>query len=140
MPWYQVDQRITGTAIPAGRPVPNDGYGDGIMDLPRAVNAFAYPLPADAPNPVYAKFRAWLAGPDGQAFAGQDGTPAAASSPASGGSPAGSLALFVIAAIAVLAAVGLFSFLGLRRRWRRAARDVRRFQAQARGWDQPRQR
>jgi len=41
-----VDQRITGTAIPAGGPVPNDGFGYGIMDLPRAVNASAYPVPA----------------------------------------------------------------------------------------------
>jgi subtilisin family serine protease len=61
MPWYQVDQRLTGTATPAGRPVPNPGYGYGIINPARAVNASAYPVPASAPNPVYAKFTRWLA-------------------------------------------------------------------------------
>ena len=36
MPWYEVDQRLIGTAVPAGRPVPNDGYGYGIVDPARA--------------------------------------------------------------------------------------------------------
>src|SRR5205823_2527532 len=61
MPWYQVDQRLTGTATPAGRPVPNPGYGYGIINPARAVNASAYPVPASAPNPVYAKFTRWRA-------------------------------------------------------------------------------
>ena len=56
MPWYQVDQRLTGTATPAGHPVPNQGYGYGIINPARAVNAAAYPVPASAPNPVFAKF------------------------------------------------------------------------------------
>ena len=69
MPWYQVDQRLTGTATPAGRPVPNQGYGYGIVNPARAVNASAYPVPASAPNPVYAKFSRWLATPAGRAAA-----------------------------------------------------------------------
>ena len=43
MPWYQVDQRLIGTAIPEGTSVPNDGYGYGIIDPARAVNASAFP-------------------------------------------------------------------------------------------------
>jgi subtilisin family serine protease len=39
MPWYQVVQRLTGTATPAGRPVPNQGFGYGIINPARAVNA-----------------------------------------------------------------------------------------------------
>ena len=56
MPWYQVVQRLTGTATPAGRPVPNQGFGYGIINPARAVNASAYPVRASAPNPVLAKF------------------------------------------------------------------------------------
>jgi hypothetical protein len=55
MPWYEVDQRLTGTATPAGHPVPNDGYGYGIVNLARAVDASAYPVPASAPDPALAK-------------------------------------------------------------------------------------
>jgi len=73
MPWYQVDQRLTGTATPAGRPVPNQGYGYGIINPARAVNASAYPVAASAPNPVYAKFTRWLATPAGQAAAARYG-------------------------------------------------------------------
>jgi hypothetical protein len=32
------DRRLTGTATPAGHPVPNDGYGYGIVNPARAVN------------------------------------------------------------------------------------------------------
>jgi subtilisin family serine protease len=73
MPWYQVDQRLTGTATPVGRPVPNQGYGYGIINPARAVNASAYPVAASAPNPVYAKFTRWLATPAGQAAAARYG-------------------------------------------------------------------
>jgi subtilisin family serine protease len=61
MPWYQVIKRVTGTALAAGGAVPNDAFGYGLFRLSRAVNATAYPLPASTPNPVYAKYRAWLA-------------------------------------------------------------------------------
>ncbi len=67
MPWYQVDQRLTGTATPAGHPVP--GWGYGIVNLARAVNASAYPVRASAPDPVLARYRAWLATPAGRTVA-----------------------------------------------------------------------
>jgi subtilisin family serine protease len=73
MPWYQVDQRLTGTATHAGRRVPNQGYGYGIINPARAVNATAYPVAASVPNPVYAKFTRWLATPAGRAAAARYG-------------------------------------------------------------------
>jgi membrane-anchored mycosin MYCP len=69
MPWWQVDQRLIGTAVPEGPAVPNDGYGYGIIDPARAVNAAAYPVSALAPDPPQAMFTAWLASLDGQAWA-----------------------------------------------------------------------
>jgi hypothetical protein len=66
MPWYQVIQRVTGTALAAGGHVPNDSFGYGRFRLSEAVNAAAYPVPASAPNPVYAKYQAWLATPQGR--------------------------------------------------------------------------
>ncbi|HEY2263380.1 MAG TPA: S8 family serine peptidase [Streptosporangiaceae bacterium] len=69
MPWYQVDQRLTGTATPAGHPVRDDGYGYGIVNLARAVNASAYPVRASAPDRVLARYRAWLATPAGRTAA-----------------------------------------------------------------------
>ena len=62
MPWYQVDQRLIDTAAAAGPQVPSDAYGYGVVNLAEAVNATAYPLSRSAPDPVYARFRAWLAG------------------------------------------------------------------------------
>jgi len=73
LPWYRVVQRLTGTATPAGRPVPNQGFGYGIINPARAVNAAAYPVRASAPNPVFAKFTRWLATPAGRAAAARYG-------------------------------------------------------------------
>ena len=117
MPWYQVDQRITGTAIPAGNPVPNDGDGYGILDLARAVNASAYPVPASAPNFVYAKFAAWLASPQGQADAGQNGTTPHANPPAQAAHPGipGSVLLGAVIGVIVLAALILAVLTRIRR-------------------------
>jgi subtilisin family serine protease len=132
MSWYQVDQRLIDTAIAEGSPVPNGGYGYGIVDLPRAVNASAYPVGATAPNPVYAKFKAWLATPAGRAFAEQNGTanpnprPASAAPPAQaetsgarqtgGNSPAAGRIVLVAVAVA---AVGAFAVLQVMARSRR---------------------
>jgi subtilisin family serine protease len=69
LPWYEVDRRLIATASPAGRPVPNDGYGYGIVNPARAVNASAYPVRVSAPDPVLARYQAWLATPAGQAVA-----------------------------------------------------------------------
>jgi Subtilase family len=71
MPWYQVIQRVTGTALAAGGHVPNDSFGYGLFRLSEAVNAAAYPVPASAPNPVYARYRAWQATPQGQSVSRQ---------------------------------------------------------------------
>jgi type VII secretion-associated serine protease mycosin len=68
MPWYQVDQRLTATATAKGSPVPSDGYGYGIINPARAVNAAAYPVSTPAVNPVLAEFDAWLASSAGQAW------------------------------------------------------------------------
>jgi hypothetical protein len=115
MPWYQVVQRVTATALtegghvpPVKRAVPNDSYGYGIFRLSHAIDATAYPVPASAPNPVYAKYRAWLASPQGQAISrqleGSGSRPAGAASATAGGGSAGP----VLIAIAVpLAAAGL---------------------------------
>jgi membrane-anchored mycosin MYCP len=85
MPWYQVDQRLTATAIPGGSPVPNDGYGYGILDPARAVNAAAYPVSASAANPVLERFDAWLASAGGRAWTAASAEPAtlAGAAPAS---------------------------------------------------------
>ena len=117
MPWYKVDQRLIGTAIPAGRPVPNDGYGYGIVDLARAVNASAYPVRASAPNPVYASFKAWLATSGRRAVSaaapspGRPSRPSAQSPPRGGAQPGMTLEEIVItgvAAICVFLAVLVF--------------------------------
>jgi subtilisin family serine protease len=84
MPWYRVVQRLIGTAIHEGSPVPNDDWGYGIIDVARAVNASAYPVRASAPDPVYARYLAWLATAAGQAWARANGvrTASAAGAPA----------------------------------------------------------
>lgn len=59
MPWYTVVQRLINTAIPSG-PVPNDGTGYGIIDIHRALDVTGHPVAANAPNPVYARYQAYL--------------------------------------------------------------------------------
>jgi membrane-anchored mycosin MYCP len=109
MPWYQVVQRVTATALQEGGRVPNDSFGYGIFRLSHAIDATAYPVPAGAANPVYARYRAWLATPQGQAISRQlDGSgsrPARASSHAGGGSAAPVL----IAILVPLAGAGIGS-------------------------------
>jgi membrane-anchored mycosin MYCP len=83
MPWYQVDQRLTATATAAGSQVPNDGYGYGIIDPARAVNAAAYPVSTPAVNPVLAQFDAWLASPAGQAWSRANTAPGRTTPPVS---------------------------------------------------------
>lgn len=142
MPWYQVDQRLIGTAIPEGTSVPNDGYGYGIIDPARAVNASAFPVTALAPDPVYAKFRAWLATPAGISFAQANGLPsgsaataapaasagagtgtAASPGPASPG--AGVSALEVLAAVGGMIGIGALAVFGSRARTRQRRAMVR---------------
>lgn len=104
MPWYQVIQRLVGTALPAGGRVPNDSFGYGIFRLSQAVNATAYPVPTGTPNPVYAKYRAWLATPQGRAVSGRLAAPSASAAPSP---PArGSSAALPLAVMGLLAAAG----------------------------------
>jgi hypothetical protein len=105
MPWYQVIRRLVGTALPAGGHVPNDSFGYGIFRLSQAVNATAYPVPAGTPNPVYAKYRAWLATPQGRAVARRLAAPSASAAP-SPPARGGSAALPLAAAMGLLAAAG----------------------------------
>jgi len=154
MPWYQVDQRLIGTAAAAGRQVPSDAYGYGLVDPAEAVNAAAYPLPRSAPNPVYARFRAWLAGlsrasqaQDSQATHGQATHGQAQHSPGPGRQAAVSLASatrppagVTVAQAAVIAtgAAGAFAAalvlaLWLPSRRRAARRDRGRRHARHRG-------
>jgi hypothetical protein len=105
MPWYQVIQRITGTALAAGGHAPNDSFGYGLFRLSEAVNATAFPVPASAPNPVYAKYRAWLATAQGQSVARQLSPSPAASGKSGRPSSVIMMALLAFAAAAVGAAV-----------------------------------
>jgi len=107
MPWYRVIQRLTGTALREGGQVPNDSFGYGILRLSEAVNASAYPVPASAPDPVYAKYRAWLATPQGRSFSRQlsaSPSPTASASPAAG--KGGSATPALIAVMALITAAG----------------------------------
>ena len=125
MPWYRVIQRLTGTALPEGGHVPNDSFGYGILRLSQAVNASAYPVPTSAPNPVYAKYRAWLATPQGRSVSRQ---PRAAPSPAATASPAGkggSTTPALIAVMALLTAAGAAALVARAKR-RPAPRKPRR--------------
>jgi hypothetical protein len=142
MPWYEVDQRITATAIPDGSPVPNDGYGYGILDPARAVNASAYPVSSSAPNPVYAKFQAWLSSPAGQAYSAQDGAtrtaPAQSASARAVAAHSGSLSDAVLGvALAVVLSVGLGLLLVRRNRSPRNVLDGHLQAASTAGQSQP---
>jgi subtilisin family serine protease len=108
MPWHEVDQRLIDTAIPAGRPVPNDGYGYGIVDLARAVNASAYPVRASDPDPVYARFTAWLATPAGRVVAATTPAVASAASPGGPGMTLEDIVIIGVAAVCVFVAVLVF--------------------------------
>jgi subtilisin family serine protease len=84
MPWYQVIQRIIGTALPEGGHVPNDSWGFGIVRMSQVVNATAFPVPASTANPVYAKYLAWLTTPQGRSVSRQISASLAAASRHSG--------------------------------------------------------
>lgn len=134
--WQQVIQRLTGTALRNGGKLPNDSSGYGILRLSAAVNASAFPVPASAPDPVYAKFQAWLATPQGRAVSRQLGVPrsgASGASRASGASAAsgGSADAVLIAVLAPLAVVMVVIMAGLAvrgrgRLWHWLSRDGRR--------------
>ena len=125
MPWYQVIQRLTGTALAAGGHVPNDSFGYGLFRLSEAVNAAAYPVAASAPNPVYARYLAWLATPAGRSVARQLSAPREGTGKS--GRPAYTMLLAMVAlAVAAMGTVVL------------AARRKRPRVLRKRGWNGPR--
>jgi membrane-anchored mycosin MYCP len=130
MPWYQVIQRMIGTALPEGGQVPSDSWGYGIVRLSEVVNTRAFPVPASTPNPVYARYLAWLKTPQGQAVAQQISRESAtprqpagghASRVSVGGAVAGSALLLAAATVLLLVARGRRPE---RRRARLAPRDA----------------
>jgi ATP-dependent DNA helicase RecQ len=133
MPWYQVVQRLIGTAIHEGSPVPNDDWGYGIIDVARAVNSSAYPVSASAPNPVYARYQAWLASAAGRTWAKANGVGtasaaaparAAAKRAAAPGTGSGGLGLGLpLAIVGGVVAACLILFLIARSRLRRPSRS-----------------
>jgi len=131
MPWYTVVQRIINTGLPEGRRGHNDSYGYGILRIPGALNVAKYPVPASAPNPVYAAYQRWLASPQGQQFLAaahprphpsrphpSPARPVAAA--ASSGSSAGLIAV-IAAAVVVVAGGTALAAAAARRRGRRHA-------------------
>jgi type VII secretion-associated serine protease mycosin len=137
MPWYQVVQRLIGTAIHFGSPVPNDAYGYGIINVAKAVNASAFPVSASSPNPVYARYLGWLSSPAGQAWAKANGvqtTPTAKASAPNAGASASSAAapkpgsgglgtLLIVVIVVIVAAAALVLALVLRSRNRSGSRN-----------------
>jgi subtilisin family serine protease len=69
MPAREVVRRITDTADrQPGQQAPSAAAGSGIVDVYRSMDVQDYPVPAKAPNPVYAAFDRWLASPQGRQF------------------------------------------------------------------------
>ncbi|WP_433141068.1 S8 family serine peptidase [Actinomadura nitritigenes] len=56
MPGRTVVQRLLATALPINKPVPDEATGYGAIRIARAMDPDKYPVPADAPNPVYDRF------------------------------------------------------------------------------------
>jgi membrane-anchored mycosin MYCP len=125
MPWYTVVQRIINTGLAKGGSVPNDSYGYGILRIPGALNTAKYPVPASAPNPVYAAYQHWLASPPGRQFVTAEhprphpSRKTAAAAPASSGSSAGLIAVIAGVIVAAGLAAGLSVLAARRRRHRR---------------------
>ena len=107
-----VVQRLLATALPINKPVPDEATGYGAIRIARAMDPAKYPVPADAPNPVYDRF-------DQLQGAAHKATAAPAASTAGGRKPSGGSSPVVYAAVAGVAAllVGGLAFV-----WRRARR------------------
>jgi hypothetical protein len=123
--------------------VPSDSWGYGIVRLSQVVNATAFPVPAGAPDPVYARYLAWLKTPQGQAVARQVSRESAmAGQPAAAGRhsfrvPAAGV---VAGSVLLLAALAALLLARSRRRGgggraRRAARDALAASASVPEWE-----
>jgi membrane-anchored mycosin MYCP len=125
MPWYQVVQRIINTALPEGSAVPNVQYGFGIIRIPGAVNASAYKVAADAPNPVYLAYQGWLTSAQGQRYThpGRARPVSAHRTPAAAPSSGGGLGLAAVIAVVVVVAAGGIALSVVVVRRRRRARE-----------------
>lgn len=116
MPWYTVAQRLTDTAIPSGS-VPNNGTGYGIINVAKAVNVSQYPVSSSAPNPVYARYQAYLKSSGQSGGAGTQPAQAAPSSTSTATSSSGSDALIgIIVVIVVIIIVVAVIFIVVRSR------------------------
>jgi type VII secretion-associated serine protease mycosin len=105
-----VVQRLIATALPVNKPVPDKATGYGAIRIARAMDPAKYPVPTNAPNPVYDRFD--------QSQRAAHKTMAAAASPATETHRSGSeTSPAIYAAIAGVAAalVGGLAFLWLRR-------------------------
>ncbi|WP_372494374.1 S8 family serine peptidase [Actinoallomurus purpureus] len=61
MPARTVVQRLIATARPLGSPKWNDRTGYGAIQITAAMNPDRYPVPSNAPNPVYEALEKWQA-------------------------------------------------------------------------------
>jgi subtilisin family serine protease len=123
--WYQVVQHVIGTALPVGAPTPNDSAGFGIVRLSHLVDPTTFPVPASTPDPVYARYLAWLSSPQGRAFSRQSAGLAANASRASSPMARKTFSIWpVAAAVAAILAIGVVAvlFLAANRRPKHARR------------------
>jgi subtilisin family serine protease len=105
MPAREVVQRIIDTAVlPPHQHLPGLALGHGVVDIYRALDVSGYPVPANAPNPVYARLDAWLK------------KHPAAHAPGRHSASASPVALVAGAVVLVAGAVALAALLGGRRR------------------------
>ncbi|MBO2456599.1 S8 family serine peptidase [Actinomadura violacea] len=51
-----VVQRLLATALPVNKPIPDQATGYGAIRIAHAMDTAKYPVPANAPNPVYNRF------------------------------------------------------------------------------------
>ncbi|WP_433252593.1 S8 family serine peptidase [Actinomadura nitritigenes] len=109
-----VVQRLIATALPTNKLVPDKSTGYGVIRIARAMDPVKYPVPPDAPNPVYDRFdRSQQAARKASAV-----SPApAAGSHRSGGGPSAAV-LAVVAGLAVLVVGGVLVWFRGRRRSR----------------------
>jgi subtilisin family serine protease len=109
-----VVQRLIATALPTAKPVPDKATGYGVIRIARAMDPVKYPVPANAPNPVYDRFDRSQHAVQ-QAGAVSPGP--AAGSHRSGGGPS-TVVQAAIAGLAVLVVGGVLVWLRGRRRSR----------------------
>jgi subtilisin family serine protease len=115
MPAREVVQRITDTAVrQPGQQAPSTAAGSGIVDAYRSLDVQDYPVPAGAPNPVYAAFDRWLASPPGRQFSRAQ--PSTAHSSKSAGVNVSPVAVAIGAAGVLLIVVIALALLVSRRR------------------------